>query len=213
MSQHDCATEIKNYQFKQITPLIFKFRNEILYDRNIWRMVIKMIQYNPATQWKFIVDFQITELFDQIPVYNQVLEYLCLKNHHHLIEILIRKDTNQWLNFNYGLQSACQGGHREIIQMMVNLGAREWNRGLSGACEGGFKDLVRMMIDLGARDWNNGLWGACREGHRELVQMMINYGADDWNEALQCAYEGGHRDVAQMMVDDGGTETWMALRS
>ena len=205
-------SKLKNHQLDQIAPIGFKFRAETLYDRNIWRHVTKMNRFNPRTQWKGIIDLQITELYDQLPVKNHVLEHLCLKNHRHLLEILIKKDSKKKLNLNYGLSSACWGGHRDLVQMMIDLGATSMGLGLQSACEGGFKDLAQWMMDLGANDVNSGLWGACEGGHQDLAQWMINYGATDWNRGLRGACYGGFKDLAQMMIDHGAQDWDWGLR-
>jgi ankyrin repeat protein len=46
---------------------------------------------------------------------------------------------------------------------------------------GGHIDIVKMMIDKGANDWNWGLRGACRSGHIEIIKLMIDKGANNWN--------------------------------
>ena len=202
--QHEHST-CKHHQLDQITPIGLKFQGEHLYDRNIWRHVIQLNHFNPQTQWKWILDLQITELFDQLPVMNKVLEYACLKNYHHFMELLIKKDFNRILNFNYGLYGACQGGHHEIVQWMIDRGAKDWNWGLRCACRGGHPEVAQMMIDRGARNWNWGLQGACERGHRDMAQMMIDRGANNWDVALGCACRGGHEELAQWMIDLGAT--------
>ena len=202
------ASNTQNHQLDQITPIGFKFQGEYLYDRNVWRKIINMNQFNPETQWKFIVDLQITELYDQIPVNDQVLEYLflkypCLKNHRHLLELLIQKDIHKILNFNLGLYGACRGGFKDLAQLMIERGAVNWNDGLQGACRGGFKYLAQMMIDRGANDWNEGLWSACYGGHRDLAQWMMDLGARNLDWGLLSACYGGNKDLAQWMIDLG----------
>ena len=148
------ASNTQNHQLDQITPVVFKFQGEQLYDRNVWRKIIQINQFNPQTQWKLIVDLGITELYDQIPVQNQVLEYLCLRNHRHAIEILIKHDIKKSLCFNWGLSGACQGGYKDLAQWMIDLGASDWNMGLFGSCQGRNQDLAQWMMDLGATTVN-----------------------------------------------------------
>src|ERR1700690_1304101 len=62
-------------------------------------------------------------------------------------------------------------GHGELC-----LTITDWNLGLRGACEGGHLDLVMMMISRGANDWNFGLEYACRGGNIALVELMISRG-------------------------------------
>ena len=40
---------------------------------------------------------------------------------------------------------------------MISKGANDWNLGLNGACKGGHKEIVDYMISKGANDWNWGL--------------------------------------------------------
>ena len=206
---HEMSSKSQNHQLDQIAPVGLKFQNEYLYDRNVWRQIKAMDKFDPKDQWKLILDLKITELFDQIPVNNWVLEYLCFKNHRDLLELLIPKDTNKWLNFNHGLFGACLGGHRDLAQWMMELGGNWWNMGLQGACRGGHQDLAQWMIDLGSKDWNEGLDGACRGGFKVLAQWMIDLGAKNLNMGLRGACCGRHRELAQWMIDLGATDRWL----
>ena len=40
-------------------------------------------------------------------------------------------------------------------------------------------DIVQLMINKGANDWNWGLIGACQEENMDIVQLMINNGATE----------------------------------
>ncbi len=48
-----------------------------------------------------------------------------------LVELMLQKGANNW---NFGLYGACRGGHKELAELMIQKGANDWNRGLSGAC-------------------------------------------------------------------------------
>ena len=52
-----------------------------------------------------------------------------------------------------------------------------WNWGLANACEGGYKELVELMIIKGALSWNWSLSTACRNGHKEIAKLLIVKGA------------------------------------
>ena len=45
-------------------------------------------------------------------------------------------------------------------------------------------DIVSMMIEKGADDWDPGLYRECYRGHKEIVLMMIEKGANGLNEGL-----------------------------
>ncbi len=83
--------------------------------------------------------------------------------------------------WNGGLYRACEGGHLNIIELMISKGAGPhggWNNGLFYACLGGHVPIVELLISKGANDWIGGLYHACRGGHMPIVELMINKGAD-----------------------------------
>lgn len=41
-------------------------------------------------------------------------------------------------------------GNMEIVQLMIEKGATDWDGGLEGACSGGIKSAVLLMIAKGA---------------------------------------------------------------
>ena len=114
---------------------------------------------------------------------------------YHLIVRLKRKYTS--------LYAVCQSGNIDVVNLMISLGANDWNGGLSGACIGGHLELAKLMISHGANDWNWGLRGACGGGHLELVNLMIFHGANDWNHGLRGACGGDHLELAKLMIYHG----------
>ena len=61
--------------------------------------------------------------------------------------------------------------------------------GLGGACDGGHRELAELMIEKGATDWNWGLMDACYGGHRDLAEWMIAKGADPYNRHYRFCIE------------------------
>ena len=73
---------------------------------------------------------------------------------------------------------ACKQG--DLLSITRSKYNKSWlNRGLYSACRGGHKELVELMIAKGANNWNQGLYGACRGGHKELAELMIVKGTND----------------------------------
>ncbi len=62
------------------------------------------------------------------------------------------------------LDGACICSNK-IMDCAISKGDTYWNSGLYGACQGGNRDLVNLMIAKGATHWNVGLLGACIGGH------------------------------------------------
>ena len=108
----------------------------------------------------------------------------------------VKKYINLYTNRQ--LTKAAEGGHKDIVQLMIDKGANP-DRGLFGAAEGGHKDIVQMMIDKGADDWNEGLAAAAFGGHIDIVQMMINKGATDWDLGRLAASLKGHQDITELL--------------
>jgi ankyrin repeat protein len=104
---------------------------------------------------------------------------------------------------NEGLQGACHGGHKNLVDFLISKGANDWGRGLYGACQGGHRELVELMISKGASSWDWGLGGACEGGHRELIDLMISKGSNDLNTGLWHAHHYGHIDICELMISRG----------
>jgi hypothetical protein len=51
---------------------------------------------------------------------------------------------------NEGLRCACFCGKLELINILINYGATNWDLGLSGACEAGNFETGKLMIKYGA---------------------------------------------------------------
>ncbi len=75
---------------------------------------------------------------------------------------------------NYTLDKMCkEGKYINIDNIKLN-----WNYGFAGACEGGHLNIVNLMIEKGSCLWNLGFYSACRGGHLNIVNLMIEKGAN-----------------------------------
>ena len=80
---------------------------------------------------------------------------------------------NIWIDL--GLEGACKGGHRDLVDLMISKGANDWGFALQAACEGGHRDLVDLIIEKGKEGtwWKGGLVWARKGGHGGLVHHLI----------------------------------------
>jgi hypothetical protein len=78
-----------------------------------------------------------------------------------------------YLDLDIALEDACEGGNLEVVQFLIDKGARYWHGGFVGACKGGHIDIVKLMIDKGEYGWNTGVYFAGLKGHRHIVDLMI----------------------------------------
>jgi hypothetical protein len=168
---------------------------------------------------------------------NYGLYNACKGGHIKIVKLMIEKGANDW---NWGLSGACKRGHfasgnpfcakdikralleanarsthLEIVKLMIEKGANDWNWGLRNACYDGHLEIVNLMIEKGANDWNRGLINACQGGHLEIVNLMIeageasvsgaNKGANNWNTGLYYACQIGHLEIVNLMIKKGAT--------
>lgn len=93
---------------------------------------------------------------------------------------------------------ACLYAFRRLIDIIIEKGGQStnWDEGLMGACEGGHVDLVELMISKKATNWNFGLLGACKGNNLLIAEYMILKGADNLNEAYTIASNLGYDELA-----------------
>ncbi len=101
---------------------------------------------------------------------NKALSFTCAAGYKEVVELLIEKGAN---DFNWGLRNACYGGYIDLVKLMIEKGADNWNQGLSNACYSGNKEIVELMISKGADFFTNGLYNACSKNHKELVLFLL----------------------------------------
>ena len=101
------------------------------------------------------------------------------------------------IDVNEAMYHAAKGGHKELVEKFISLGANEWNWGMRGAAEGGHEDLVEKFISLGANEWSYGMYGAAYSGHKDLVDYFISLGANDWYLGMEYAAQGGHKELVE----------------
>jgi hypothetical protein len=109
-------------------------------------------------------------------------------------------------NLFIGLYYACLFGHRDIVDILIENGANNWNNGLVGACSGNNLDLVKLMYYKGATNLQFVLLEAAKCGyieictflvqqkikikefntlHRNIIILFICYGAKNYRELIR----------------------------
>lgn len=89
--------------------------------------------------------------------YFAILRGACEGAQRKLISIAIRYFRLTWypgafVNFDYGLEGACRGGHLNIIEEMIQQGAINWDKGFIGACRGEHLSIMDDMITRGVTE-------------------------------------------------------------
>lgn len=96
----------------------------------------------------------------------------------------------------------------DIVNLMIYNGADDFDCGLNGACQGGHLDIIDLMISKSIDTeviYNWGLQGACEGGHRDIIDLMISKGANSFNDGLDYASYMGHEDIVNFMIVNGAT--------
>ena len=128
------------------------------------------------------------------------------------------------------LEHAVQGGHSEIIKMLLEAGADPNGKGLETnplkeAILHGNVGTVKVLLDAGADPHAFPmpplLHGACSAGHLEVVQFLVDTqfvdvhaGCKRGLSPMQKAAEAGHLDVVQFLTSRGAllSADWPRLK-
>jgi Ankyrin repeats (3 copies) len=101
--------------------------------------------------------------------------------------------------FNSAMVSAARGGHMEIVNLMIEKGATDFDKAMNYAAYGGHIEIVKLMIKKGATDFDWAVRNAALGGHMEIVKLMIEKGATDFSRIIINAAEGGHMDIVEYL--------------
>ncbi|KAM0799534.1 ankyrin repeat-containing domain protein [Usnea florida] len=111
------------------------------------------------------------------------------------------------------LQAASYGGHKKVVQILLNKGADinaqggfdggKYNNALTAASFGGHEKIVQMLLDKGAdvntpgRLGSNALQVASRGGYEKVVQILLDKVAGDCGNDLAAALNGHLEEVVR----------------
>ncbi len=104
-----------------------------------------------------------------------------------LIRSIIRKYNSYDKDFI--MINASRYGHMEIVELMLDKGADNYDEAMANAASGGHMEIVELMLRLGATDYNWAMTAAASGGHMEIVQLMLQKGATNYDEAIKIADE------------------------
>ena len=63
----------------------------------------------------------------------------------------------------------------EIVQMMKDLGANEYDLIMDNAAKEGYINIVKMMLESGATDYNSALVNAELKGYKDIIDLIKSY--------------------------------------
>jgi ankyrin repeat protein len=97
------------------------------------------------------------------------------------------QENPSMFDLNFGLEGACLNGNIEVVDLLLNAGAKPT---LLHASEGGNRDLIEKFINMEICDWDEGLYGAARNGDIQLINYFVDKGATDWDRGYRGACLG-----------------------
>ena len=123
------------------------------------------------------------------------------------VKTLLREGINLDLyNINYGmtpLMYAVQLGYTEIVDELLDFGAKDFDFAFYIACAEGRWDIAENIMKSGASNYNIALSYAALGGQLEITEKLIDLGAKDINPALVSACEGNNLEVVKYLIDKG----------
>ena len=100
-----------------------------------------------------------------------------------------------------------------MIELLISLGANDWNFGLMGAAEGGNIYLVKFFIAKGADDFDGGVFIAAHGSRRvsnktkyyNIIKLLWSKGADK-NNGLGSAASSNNMDLVHFFIAKGARD-------
>ena len=74
-------------------------------------------------------------------------------------------------NFNVTMVRAALRGHQNIVELMLEKGATNYNHAISISFYG-HESIVRLMLDRGANNYNGAITEAASQGHQNIVRLI-----------------------------------------
>lgn len=81
------------------------------------------------------------------------------------------------LNYNKLIRGAARSGSIELVQLIVSeANKHNYNIkfGLYCACVGSSRQVVDLFLQMGAKNYKDGFYGAIKSGNKELILLMIS---------------------------------------
>lgn len=74
------------------------------------------------------------------------LYHACLYGYTEIVELILDCDVNNELNYNKYMNTACVGGHIEVVKLLIKKGTNNWPQCFKSACTGSKARLVQFIL-------------------------------------------------------------------
>lgn len=150
---------------------------------------------------------EIVKMFDKYcDDFDKIMGLMQCYDHYDVLKYLI--ETNHMENYDIIMRVASAHGNMDIVKLMIEYGANDWNECLYRACETGNLELAKLMIEHGATDFNGAL---VRSKGLEIIKMLVELGATELDSCLirQCRY--GDPETVRYLIQKGAKKFTLAL--
>ena len=144
----------------------------------------------------------------KLDILNNIMALAAKHGQKDIVELMIQKGAT---DFDWAMAFAAENGHKDIVKLMIQKGATNFKISMASAARYGHKDIVELMIQKGATDFNRAMTYAALGSHKDIVELMIQKGATDFNGAMIYAALGGHKDIVELMIQNGATDIKWAM--
>jgi Ankyrin repeats (3 copies)/Ankyrin repeat len=182
-------------------PLLIEFKN------GTWKeFYLRMSYYIAKLEEEFEIPYILTkgynsedfykEFKDSKYIFDTAMTWAAQGGHMEIVKLMIEKGAT---GFDWAMADATKGGNMEIVKFMIEKGATNFARAMCYAAEGGEMEIVKLMIEKGATNFNTGMKTAARGGHMDIVKFMIEKGATDFNRAMINARKKRNMDIVNYL--------------
>jgi hypothetical protein len=133
----------------------------------------------------------------KIPI-NWHMEMIIAATRHHtqLFQYLLERGAT----VNDGLMGAASGGHNDLIDYFISLGADDFDMALTSAVQRGKLDSVKYLMTMRINDYHFAMQAAIMNYNVDLVKLFA-YEVDDFRGYIQDAEE-----IRGDLIEDGNEE-------
>lgn len=129
--------------------------------------------------------------------WNQGLIGACKGGHFDFAKEMINRGASE---FGWEcLENVCKPGNEELVDLITSF-VRDRNLFLANACYCDNVTVINMMVDLGANNWDKALYNACLGGHDHIVQWLLSKDVKGLDECLAIAAQCDHFNIVERLV-------------
>lgn len=127
---------------------------------------------------------------------------------------MLLKNYNTKKEIDFCMCGACHGGHNNVIDQMISLGASDWSSAFSSACRGKQYNIAKMLMEH-IIDFRRIFARACGTGNLDFIKIVISCDANvisECSSGITMACRNGHIETVKYLIELGGNPKPTAFR-